>query len=97
MPTNGERYIYMGNGSKVVVKAIGIFRLYLDSGCTLDLEETFVVPSFKWNLIYVLCLDKFGYYCLFRNGMISLYLNSNIIGTGSLADKLYKLNIKASN
>ena len=29
--------------------------------------------------------------------MVSLYLNSNVIGTGSLTDKLYKLNIKASN
>ena len=97
MPTNGERYIYVGNGNKVAMKAIGIFRLQLDSGCTLDLEETFVVPSSRQNLIYVSCLDKCGYYCSFRNGMVSLYLNSNIIGTGSLTDKLYKLNIKASN
>ena len=88
MPTDGERYIHVGNGNKVVVKAIGIFRLHLNSGCTLDLEETFVVPSFRRNLIYVSCLDKCGYCCSFRNGMVS---------TSSLTDKLYKLNIKASN
>ena len=29
--------------------------------------------------------------------MVSLYLNSNVIGTSSLTVKLYKLNIKASN
>ena len=29
--------------------------------------------------------------------MVSLYLNSNVIGIGSLTDKLYKLNIKATN
>ena len=97
MPTDGERYIYVGNGNKVAVKAIGLFGLQLDSRCTLDLEETFVVPLFRWNLIYVSYLDKCGYYCSFRNGMASLYLNSNVIGTGSLTDKLYKLNIKASN
>nr|CAN75475.1 hypothetical protein VITISV_006889 [Vitis vinifera] len=97
MPTDGERYIYVGNGNKAAVNAIGLFRLQLDSGCTLDLEETFVVPSFKRNLISVSCLDKFGYCCSFGNGMVSLYLNSNIIGTGSLTDKLYKLNIKATN
>ena len=89
--------VYVGNGNKAAVKAIGIFRLQLDSGCTLDLEETFVVLSFKWNLISVSCLDKYGYYCSFRNGMVSLYINSNVIGTGSLTDKLYKLNIKTSN
>ena len=63
----------------------------------MDLEETFVIPSFRRNLIFVSCLDKCGYYCSFRNGMVSLYLNSNVIGIGSLTDKLYKLNLKASN
>ena len=29
--------------------------------------------------------------------MVSLYLNSNVSGTGSLTEKLYKLNIKATN
>ena len=29
--------------------------------------------------------------------MVSLYLNSSVIGTCNLTDKLYKLNIKASN
>ncbi|RVW67678.1 Retrovirus-related Pol polyprotein from transposon TNT 1-94 [Vitis vinifera] len=69
MPIDGERYIYVGNGNKAAVKAIGLFRLQLDSGCTLDLEETFVVPSFRRNLISVSCLDKFGYCCSFGNGM----------------------------
>ena len=60
MPTDGERYIYVGNGNKATVKAIGLFRLQLDSRCTLGLEETFVVPSFRRNLIYVSCVDKCG-------------------------------------
>ena len=63
----------------------------------MDLEETFVVSSFRRNLISVSCLDKFGYCYSFRNRMVSLYLNSNVIGIGSLTDKLYKLNIKATN
>ena len=96
MPTDGERYIYVGNGNKATIKAISLFKLQLDSGCTLDLEETFVVPSFRRNLISVSCLDKFGYYCSFRNEMVNLYLNLNVIDTSSLTDKLYKLNIKAT-
>ncbi|RVW13581.1 Retrovirus-related Pol polyprotein from transposon TNT 1-94 [Vitis vinifera] len=35
MPTDGERYIYVGNGNKAAIKAIGLFRLQLDSGCSL--------------------------------------------------------------
>ena len=97
MSTDGKRYIYVGNNNKVAMKVIGLFRLQLDYGWTLDLEETFVVPSFRRNLISISCLDKYGYYCSYRNGMVSLYLNSNVIGTSSLTDKLYKLNIKASN
>ena len=56
-----------------------------------------MVPSFRQNLISISCLDKYGYFCSFENGMVSLYLNSSIIGTGNLTDMLYKLNIKASN
>ena len=52
---------------------------------------------FRQNLIYVSCLDKYGYFCSFGNGMVSLYLNSSVISTCSLIDKLYKLNIKAFN
>ncbi|RVW36414.1 Retrovirus-related Pol polyprotein from transposon TNT 1-94 [Vitis vinifera] len=35
MPTDSERYIYVGNGNKATVKAIGLFRLQLDSRCSL--------------------------------------------------------------
>ena len=58
MPTDGEKYIYVGNDNKVAVNVIGIFILQLDSSCTLDLDETFVVPLFRRNLIFVSCLDK---------------------------------------
>ncbi|KAJ9538265.1 hypothetical protein OSB04_030998 [Centaurea solstitialis] len=45
----------------------------------------------KRNLISVSCLDKFGYSCLLGNNKASFYLNSNLVGTGSLIDKLYML------
>ena len=57
----------------------------------MDLVETFIVPSFRRNLISVSCLDKFGYSSLFGNDKTGFYLNSNLVGTGSLIDKLYML------
>ena len=75
MPTDNERYIYVGNDNKAAVKAIGLFILQLDSDCILDLEETF-----RRNLIFFSCLDKYEYFCSFGNGMVSLYLNSSVIG-----------------
>ncbi|KAJ9554358.1 hypothetical protein OSB04_018403 [Centaurea solstitialis] len=89
-PTNDEKFIYVGDGAKVKVKAIGTFRILLKTGVYLDLVETFIVPSFRRNLISVSCLDKFGYSCVLGN-KVGFYLNSNLVGTGSLIDKLYIL------
>ncbi|KAH9688238.1 Integrase catalytic domain-containing protein [Citrus sinensis] len=47
-------------------------------------KDTFVVPSFRRNLISVSVLDKSGYSCSFVNRQFSLSLNSNVIGTGLL-------------
>ena len=96
MSIDAERLIYMGNGNKALVEAIGLFRLQLESGCYLDLDETFYVLSFRRNLVFVSHLDKFGYSCSFRNGKVSLFQYSNMIDTSSLVDNLYKLDINES-
>ena len=59
----------------------------------MDLNETFVVPSFRRNLVSISVLDKFGYFCSFENNNFSLFQNSNLIGIGSLfyVDNLYML------
>ena len=67
------------------LESIGTFRLLLKTGVYLDLKETYVVPSFRRNLISIYVLDKSGYYCSFGNSKFSLSLNSNDIGTGSLS------------
>ena len=41
MPTDGERYIYVGNDNKAAINAIGLFILQLDSGCTLNFGRDF--------------------------------------------------------
>jgi len=83
-PIDSERWIYVGDGKSVEVEAIGHFRLLLCTGFYLDLKDTFVVPSFRRNLISVSYLDKSGYSCSFGNNEFSLSFNSNIVGTGSL-------------
>ena len=40
VPIDAERFIYMGNGNKAHVEAVGLFRLQLESSCYLDLDET---------------------------------------------------------
>ena len=46
-PSDAERFIYVGNGKSVEVEAIGTFRLLLKTGYYLDLNETYIVPSFR--------------------------------------------------
>ena len=97
-PNDGERYIFIGNGKKVEVEAIGIFRLLLKSGTYLDLNETFFVPSFQRNLVSIDVLDKFGYFYSFGNNKFILFQNSNLVGTGYLSyvDNLYMLDTVVS-
>ena len=72
--------------------------LLLKTSVYLDLKETYVVPSFRRNLISISVLDKSGYYCSYGNSKFNLSLNSNVIGIGSLSvhDNLYLLDTVAS-
>lgn len=79
----------MGDGKKVPIETIRNCRLLLKFGVYLDLNETFVAPSFRQNLVSISNLDKSSYSCSFRNNKVSLFHNSNVIGISSLIDNLY--------
>jgi len=83
----------MGNKEKVPVEAIGTYRLILDTGYHLDLMGTFYLPSITRNLISLSKLDVAGYSFKFGNGCFSLFKRSFMIGSGTLYDGLYKLNL----
>ncbi|RDX98774.1 hypothetical protein CR513_18263, partial [Mucuna pruriens] len=95
-PSDDERFIFVGDDNKVAVEAIGTFRLQLKTGFCLDLFETFVVPSFRQNLVSISSLDRFSFSCSFGNNKVSLYQNSNVVGSGSLIDNLYMLDVVSS-
>ena len=97
-PNDGERHIYVGDGKTVQVKAIEKFILLLKTGFYLDLNETFIVPSFRRNLIYISALDKSEYSCSFSNENFILVHDSKLVGSGSLSsyDNLYSIEINAS-
>ena len=97
-PIDSERLIYVGDGKSVEVKGIGHFRFLLCTVFYLDLKDTFVVPSFRRNLVSVSYLDKLGYLCSFGNNVFRLSFNSDIVGSGSLLlnDNLHLLDTVAS-
>jgi GAG-pre-integrase domain/Integrase core domain len=67
-------------------------------GLYLDLYDTFVMPSFRRNLIFISALDKLGFSCSFGDGKFGLYRHSNMVASGflSIMDNLYALDIIAS-
>ena len=91
---DAEIFIYVGDGKSVEVEAIGHFRLLLTIVIYLDLKETFIVSSFRRNLVSISVLDKLDYTCSFGKSQFSLYLNSNIGLSGF--NNLYMLDIIVS-
>ena len=92
-PRDKEAVVFMGNGEKALVEFIGVVRLPLSSGKFLDLVDVAFVPSLRRNLISISRLDISGYRFEFINKGFSLYHGSFLIGSGSLCDGLYKLNL----
>ena len=90
-----ESSIVVGNEVKVPMVATRTFRLFLDTDCYLDLFQTLYVPSISRNLVSMSKLDLEGYSFSFRNRQFSLFKNSSFVGSSSLCDGLYKLNLNS--
>ena len=83
-PISEEKYVFTGIDTSVRVERFGTFRLLLNTGHFFYLIDTFVVSTFRRNLVSISTLDKFGYTCTFGNRKVSIKYEDNIIGTGSL-------------
>ena len=90
-PVGNELSILSGNKMGSPVEAIGTCTLTLDNGFVLVLERTFYVPSFSRNLISVSRLVPLGFSFTFQDNVFNLFYKSNNIGTGILADGLYRI------
>ena len=90
-PVGNELSILSGNKMGSPVEGIGTCTLTLDNGFVLVLERTFYVPSFSRNLISVSRLVPLGFSFTFQDNVFNLFYKSNNIGTGILADGLYRI------
>lgn len=97
-PSDRERYIYVDDEKTVEVEIIEKFILLLKIGFYLDLDKTFIVSSFWWNLISISALDKDGFSCSFRNDNFNLFHDSKLAISYSLSsyDNLYLIDTIAS-
>ena len=88
-----ELSILSGNKMGSHVEAIGTSTLTLRNGFVFVLERTFYVPSFSRNLIYVSRFVPLSFSFTFQDNVFNLFYKSNHIGTGMLADGLYRISL----
>ena len=72
----GERYLYVGNGVRAAVEAIGTFDLVLPSGLILVLNNCHYAPSIVRGVVSVSLLLDNGFVHTFVGNGISVSLNN---------------------
>ena len=86
----GQRYLKLGNGELIFVKAIGPVVLFFENNRTLCLEDCLFVPDFKRNLVYVSCLVEHDLTLQF-NSSVSIRSKSFFICSDDLMNNIYFL------
>ena len=86
----GERFLNVGDGSKVPILALGIMSLVINSRNVI-LSECHYCPSFLLNIISVGLLAMYGYYFLIKENIYNIILNGVTIFIGQLNNKIYLL------
>ena len=77
----GERFLNVGNRSKVPVLALGIMNLVINSRNVI-LSECHYCPSFLLNIISVSLLAMYGYDFLVKGNICNIILNGVTIFVG---------------
>ena len=86
----GERFLNVGDGSKVPVLALGIMSLVINSRNVI-LSECHYCPSFLLNIISVGLLAMYGYNFLIKKNIYNIILNDVTIFVGQLNNRIYLL------
>ena len=63
-PRSEEKYVFTCINTSARVEGFGTFRLLLNTCHFVYLIDTFVVPTFRCNLVSISTLEKFGYACM---------------------------------
>ena len=90
--SQGTRWIYVGNNSRVEVKGIGTCKLMMHGGQVLYLHDVLYAPGIRRNLVSVIVLLGLGYELNFYGVCMDIILNSICVGTGYLLNGFIVLN-----
>ncbi|GJZ12014.1 hypothetical protein Tco_0546773 [Tanacetum coccineum] len=94
----GALSLYVGDGHRAAVEAIGEFHLCLPSGLVLILHNCHYAPSITRGIILVSRLYKDGFVNCFENdNSISVSRNNLIYFNVILRDDIYEIDLSSSN
>ncbi|GJV73276.1 zinc finger, CCHC-type containing protein [Tanacetum coccineum] len=93
----GALSLYMGNGQRAGVEAIGSYHLCLPSGLVIVLNNSNYAPSITRGIILVLRLFDDGFINRFENNAISISMNNLVYFTAIPRDGIYEIDLSSSN
>ena len=79
----------VGNGSKVDGIAVGTLPLHLPSGLVLDLNNCYLVPALRMNIISRSCLMRDSYSFKSENNVCSIYMSNIFYGHAPFMSGLF--------
>ena len=96
VPT-GNKWMRMGNKSRVEVLGIGTYKLQLRHGRTLLLHDVLYAPGMRQNLLSVNILLELGFSFSFHGRSVDIFLGSTCFGHAFISDdRLFHLDIDCS-
>ncbi|GJX01392.1 zinc finger, CCHC-type containing protein [Tanacetum coccineum] len=91
----GALSLYMGDGHRATVEAIGTYHLELPSGLVIVLNNCHYAPSITRGVISVSCLFDDGFINRFdENNVISVSKNNLVYFIAVLRDDIFEIDIK---
>ncbi|GKD75631.1 zinc finger, CCHC-type containing protein [Tanacetum coccineum] len=94
----GALSLYVGDGHRATVEAIGEFHMCLPSGLVLILHNCHYAPSITRGIISVSCLYKDGFVNRFENdNTISISRNNLVYFCAILQDDIFEIDWSSSN
>ncbi|KAM7527901.1 hypothetical protein LguiB_031311 [Lonicera macranthoides] len=84
-------FVYMGDGSRLLVCGVGKVRLELFDGSVQTIINVRHVLEIKWNLISLSRLESLGMWYSTRGGVMSVYHGDDVVLKASHCGGLYRL------
>ncbi|GJS90266.1 retrotransposon protein, putative, ty1-copia subclass [Tanacetum coccineum] len=92
----GALSLYVGNGQREAVEAIGVFYLCLPSGLEIVLNNCHYAPSITRGVIYVSRLYEDGFINCFVNNTIQVSRNNMVYFSAIPKDGIFKIDLSNS-